>query len=94
MKRTSRSDKVCPFCGVPFALTETRDRSLYDWYINKSIAWKSVREWALQRAGYKCEECGCDFSLQVHHKTYSRLGKEHPDDLIVLCQVCHELEHE
>ena len=94
MKRTSRSEKVCPFCGVPFALMETRDRSLYDFYVKKSKIWKSNREWALERAGNKCEQCGATYSLQVHHKTYAHLGYEYPDDLIVLCEMCHEKEHE
>ena len=92
--RTTSRSKVCNFCGVPFALMETRDRSLYDFYVKKSKIWKSNREWALERAGNKCEQCGATYSLQVHHKTYAHLGYEYPDDLIVLCEMCHEKEHE
>lgn len=28
--------------------------------------------------------------LHVHHRTYERLGEELPEDLVVLCEVCHE----
>ena len=93
-KTASSPSKVCPFCGVPFIFAQKKDRSVYDWYINNSVLWQSVREWALQRAEYKCEKCGVSFPLQVHHKTYCRLGKERPEDLIVLCEECHEEEHE
>jgi 5-methylcytosine-specific restriction endonuclease McrA len=93
-KRGRSLSKVCPFCGIPFAFATERSRRAYDWYINKSVLWKSIREWALLRAGNKCEKCGAAFPLQVHHKTYARLGKEGPNDLIVLCVPCHEEEHE
>ena len=93
-KKTDASHfKICPFCGVPFEFTKERDRRVYDWYVNNSQLWQNTREWALQRAEYKCEKCGVSFPLQVHHKSYSRLGKEHPDDLVVLCQDCHDKEH-
>jgi hypothetical protein len=31
--------------------------------------------------------------FNVHHLTYERLGEEHPDDLLLLCSPCHNLEH-
>lgn len=33
------------------------------------------------------------YLLEVHHLTYERLGREHPDDLIVLCPACHAAAH-
>lgn len=30
-------------------------------------------------------------TLDVHHRTYERLGNESPDDLTVLCRDCHKL---
>lgn len=33
------------------------------------------------------------YRLEVHHLTYERLGREHPDDLIVLCRACHAAQH-
>jgi hypothetical protein len=31
--------------------------------------------------------------LEVHHRTYARLGFEQPDDLIALCHDCHQDHH-
>ena len=33
------------------------------------------------------------YRLEVHHLTYERIGREHPDDLIVLCPQCHADVH-
>jgi len=41
----------------------------------------------------KCERCGSTQSLQVHHLTYYRLGREHPQDVQLLCKSCHEDVH-
>lgn len=64
----------------------------YDQYIN-SKAWQNKRREAINASGGKCQGCGTDRSLTVHHKTYARLGKEKLTDLVVLCQDCHADEH-
>lgn len=28
--------------------------------------------------------------LEVHHRTYERLGNERPEDLVALCWCCHD----
>jgi len=38
-------------------------------------------------------EMAVPYRLEVHHLTYERLGRERPDDLLVLCERCHSLEH-
>ncbi len=41
-----------------------------------------------------CQKCEFPHELNVHHRTYERLGQEKiPDDLIVLCRSCHSREH-
>ena len=40
-----------------------------------------------------CEQCGSKEKLQTHHKTYDHLGFEYKDDLILLCNSCHEKIH-
>lgn len=61
----------------------------------QSKHWQKVREKALMRARYECEECGWDENLNVHHSSYKNLGKpEELDDLHVLCYRCHMQEHE
>lgn len=59
----------------------------------KSSAWKRVRKAAIARVHGICERCGrTEYSrrLEVHHKTYERLGCERSDDLVVLCTECHQ----
>jgi len=58
-----------------------------------SVEWQVIRCDVLQRANYRCEACGVPWGLQVHHKTYQRLGKEDLDDLVCLCRVCHRKFH-
>lgn len=67
---------------------------VYHEYILSS-KWKRKREQKLREVGYTCENkhCGSNQGLQVHHKTYKRLGHERMSDLRVLCRFCHEDEH-
>jgi len=60
--------------------------------------WRALRRDALERAGRRCTSCGFDPQgmidlLEVHQRTYERLGCEQPDDLVVLCRACHAGEH-
>jgi len=62
-----------------------------------SPQWECVRREAMEAADYCCEGCGMPsgegHELHVHHKTYERLGNEHPADVEVLCESCHEQAH-
>jgi len=67
-----------------------------EWYNSvylKSEHWKEIRKMALWSAGYKCEKCSCSITLQVHHRTYKNKWKEQREDVQVLCNDCHLLEH-
>lgn len=55
--------------------------------------WKQKRSIALHQAGNRCQVCNEGGQLDVHHRTYERLGDELPQDLIVLCRNCHQLFH-
>ena len=59
----------------------------------QSDHWRKVREAALNRAGHRCQVCNGTHILDVHHRTYERLGREEPGDLTVLCRRCHGLFH-
>jgi len=59
----------------------------------RSHAWKVTREAALRHAGNRCQVCNGSAHLHVHHRTYERLGREHPSDLTVLCRKCHAIFH-
>lgn len=57
----------------------------------KSYDWQVKRQRALKSAGYRCQVCNSEMSLEVHHRTYDNIGDEQPSDLTVLCDPCHEL---
>lgn len=54
-----------------------------------SAAWAKKKLEAINRAHCRCNRCGSWYYLEVHHKTYDRLGDELPSDLEVLCKSCH-----
>jgi hypothetical protein len=56
--------------------------------------WRRTRAAALVRAGNACSlDVRHTEELEVHHRTYERLGAELVSDLIVLCHSCHRLHH-
>ncbi|MDU2670579.1 MAG: hypothetical protein E7C49_01080 [Clostridium sp.] len=67
-------------------------KEIYHEYL-KSKSWIKKRNKALKRAGYKCQVCGYNKNLQVHHNTYERIYHEHKQDLVVLCWKCHATFH-
>lgn len=57
--------------------------------------WSFIRSRRLRQAGFRCQICnegGC--VLDVHHRTYERVGAERLSDLTVLCRECHTLFHQ
>ncbi len=64
----------------------------YEEYL-QSDEWKEKRFIALCVAGNRCQVCNYHAGLQVHHRTYERLGFELASDLVVLCEACHEIFH-
>ena len=63
----------------------------------KKPQWQKRRLQMLEKAGWRCVECGAEEQqLHVHHKRYIAGAKpwEHEDDdLAVLCEQCHEKAH-
>ena len=59
----------------------------------ESDEWARRRAAALERAEHRCQLCNNPELLQVHHRTYERVGRERPEDLIVLCGGCHVRHH-
>ena len=59
----------------------------------RSATWRRKRAAALKRAGFRCQVCNGSKRLDVHHRTYARLGNELVDDLEVLCRDCHNERH-
>ena len=68
-------------------------RGTYDEYL-KSEEWKTRRNIHLDFAGNRCQVCNSNQKpLNVHHRTYKNIYKEHANDLIVLCDRCHAAFH-
>jgi 5-methylcytosine-specific restriction endonuclease McrA len=72
-------------------------RAKYREVVNSS-RWKKLRQKFIERQDSKCLRCGwCKVAwdksrnLELHHKTYDRLGEERESDLELVCSVCHEL---
>lgn len=60
----------------------------------RTDAWRRRRDRAIKRAGGRCQFCNSAQRLEVHHRTYERLGREANGDLTVLCHDCHEWFHQ
>lgn len=74
------------------AATKRPSREVYLRYL-QSPEWRRVRDAAIRHASWRCERCKGKRDLQVHHRTYARLGAEWPEDLEVLCAGCHGDHH-
>lgn len=55
--------------------------------------WKLMRRLRREVDNEQCAVCGCKDKLNVHHKTYERIGAEKLGDLITLCYECHGKYH-
>ncbi len=62
---------------------------LYRSYL-ASPEWQVKRLAAITRDGGECRICAERFDLEVHHKTYDRVGDEAENDLTTLCDKCHK----
>lgn len=60
----------------------------------RSPQWKRKRHQVLTYWNNRCGMCYNPGKLQVHHRTYERLGSELITDLIPLCVDCHEKHHD
>lgn len=56
----------------------------------------NVREYVLARDGHRCQWClgkSKDCILNVHHIETRKTGGDRPDNLVTLCETCHDLIH-
>lgn len=80
----------------PNSSTQPNGRMTRDEYREvylRSEHWRETRLAALERAEHRCQVCNRTERLDVHHRTYERIGEERPADLTVLCRRCHDLFH-
>lgn len=55
-----------------------------------SREWVLLKEEVRKRSGGKCERCKTGDHDATHHLTYERFGHESLEDLIGICDACHE----
>lgn len=67
-------------------------KDLYRHYLSSSD-WSNLRKAVIAR-DKSCRLCASAKSLNVHHRTYARVGDEDLDDLTLLCRRCHERHHD
>lgn len=54
----------------------------------------NIRQYVLKRDNYACRICGCkEAKFHVHHIETRKTGGNAPDNLITLCENCHEKLH-
>lgn len=59
----------------------------------QSSTWEILKTAALERFDRRCAICYSADELEVHHRTYDRLGDEFISDLVPLCRLCHKRHH-
>ena len=57
-------------------------------------AYRALQRKILERDGWRCQACGANSGLEVHHiERRSRLGEDSENNLITLCSECHRAIH-
>lgn len=60
----------------------------------QSKHWKNLKKrYKNSKLIQKCYICDSNKNINIHHKTYKRIGNERLNDLIPLCKECHYLTH-
>lgn len=75
------TEQPAQFTNVPYAM-----------YI-QSPQWAAKAAKCKKAANGKCEICGSDRNLEVHHYNYRGLYCEEAEDIFCLCQKCHDTYH-
>jgi len=63
----------------------------------EQLGFWNVREYILHRDGHTCQYCkgkSKDKVLNVHHLKSRKTGGDRPDNLITLCETCHQKHHQ
>lgn len=100
MPKPEQDTRNVPWPGPQGVKVWERDRRVRELgYTNYADYIHSVR-WYETRRRYRasdrpqdCQLCGGDKQIALHHLTYERVGNERLDDLLPLCNDCHQLVH-
>ena len=56
--------------------------------------YSQLKQEILKRDGWRCQNCGASQNLEVHHQQFrSHSGDDAEQNLITLCNDCHEFIH-
>ena len=55
--------------------------------------WTELKKVIKEQYSHACSLCVSRENLHVHHRSYTRIGREFWGDVILLCAKCHELFH-
>lgn len=70
-----------------------KEKEIYSAY-TPTPEWRYKKNEAFKLFGRKCQRCDASEKIEVHHKTYDRIGAENVNtDLAILCEDCHDLYH-
>lgn len=58
-----------------------------------SDKWYKIRDKVFCRDNNRCTICEATKNLIAHHKSYDNFGNEKLDDLVTVCETCHEIIH-
>lgn len=57
--------------------------------------WRSAKQATLRRDDYRCQQCGSEDNLEVHHwEPYFLSFDNNEDNLVTLCRPCHQEKHQ
>ena len=84
-----RIENVCPRYEGDIEDIDFVEYSKY----RKTKKWKTLASLVKEKAGNKCVFCGSEKKLVAHHHNYINLYNETEDDLICVCNICHNKIH-
>ena len=88
------TEPTLPYMAAWERPVKSADYIDYKEYVSSDAWQKSERRLnCIKAARNKCQMCGAMFGLEVHHITYTNLGAELPQELVLLCISCHEHTH-
>ena len=103
LKAVSDVHKILPISKIivevaAFDTQKLKDDAItgYQYQEGEQLGFWNVREYVLFRDGHKCCYCNGkskDKILNVHHIETRRTGGDAPNNLITLCDTCHDKHH-
>lgn len=70
----------------------------------KSSRWRVLKFRRLMHADFRCERCRRNLRgltvtsamrrCDLHHRHYRTVGREGLEDVMILCRLCHRVEHD